>query len=189
MSDTRRRQAPARSAQRDGDGFWVWFQRLTPKLTLWLRLRVPPELRDTFDLDDLLQETALRCCLAADRLPANQDERHAFAFGVARNVLRERFRASVRGGPRAEPASLRSSVAGRLIDPATSPTRRVARSEQAAAAMAELDQLADADRRLVLYHGVEEVPLTEVAAILGRDYETVRKRWQRLRARLRACLG
>ena len=150
----------------------------------WACLRVPRVLRSRIDPEDVVQETF---CRAFEQRASFDEERGAFrawVFGIAANVVRKGMRrlretpaAALDGGASALdlegfPASL------------TTVSRRVARDEEMLAFVARLDELDEEERRLVVHRGLEERPLAEVAKLMGMEAAAVRKRWQRLRAKL-----
>ena len=68
---------------------------------------------------------------------------------------------------------------------APSITTRAARDEQLRLFLDRVERLDDDDRELVVLRGLEELPLADVATLMGIGEEAATKRWQRLRARLR----
>jgi RNA polymerase sigma factor (sigma-70 family) len=72
------------------------------------------------------------------------------------------------------------------VDEATSVTRRLARDEAVRDFQAYLKELPAEDQDLVLHVGIEGLTNAEAARRLGISPDAATKRWQRLRAHLRA---
>ncbi len=170
------------------DGFTERYVALAPALYIWLRLRTPPLLEGVFEPDDLLQEIWLRAYRIRDRFDLERSSFRAWLFVVAKNVLFEAARRAARLR-RFSIGSGRTSQILRLKgipDEATSVTRRVARDEELRRLGSWLEELPEPDRDLVVHLGLEGLSQGEAAARLGLSREALKKRWQRLRARLRA---
>jgi DNA-directed RNA polymerase specialized sigma24 family protein len=73
---------------------------------------------------------------------------------------------------------------GKLPDTATAVSQRVAREESMALFLDEARNLSKEDQSLLMYRGLERLSHKDVAAILGIELETAKKRWQRLSQRL-----
>lgn len=177
---------PPRSA--DHDAFANDFAAAGPALLAWARLRVRPELRALLDPEDLVQEVG---CRALTNLASFDPARASFRqwlFGIANRVLLEALRELGRHPVRRSAPVADGSNTGGFSDVAaavTTITRKVARDELIARFLVQVDALEDGDRALLLHHGLEELPHGQVAGLLGIGEDTVRKRWQRLRDRLR----
>ncbi|MBL8725938.1 MAG: RNA polymerase sigma factor [Planctomycetes bacterium] len=161
---------------------WIWFQEHGEFLACWLRARLGPTIRRDFDVADLLQEIWVRA-LRAERHEQVANPR-GWLLGFARNIVYEVLRHSARGiGAKSW------SIDGtglEIPDTVTSFTRRIARAELRQSFFAALDELANDDRQLVLLHGLEGRPMSEIAPRLGLSVDAAHKRWQRLRDRLRS---
>lgn len=71
------------------EGFDEWYEATYPRLWSWVRRLVP----DRESADDVAQEAMLRLIQSGrDRLP--ESERAAYLFGIAMNVIRDRWRAT-----------------------------------------------------------------------------------------------
>jgi RNA polymerase sigma-70 factor, ECF subfamily len=161
--------------------FAALYEGTAPALSAWAELRIRPAMRSLVDPTDIVQETWVR----AWRLWPGFDERERpfrpWLFAVANRVLFDAFKA-VRG--RAAGGGARSPAWSQVPDEATSISRRVARDELLREFLDRLSTLEDDDRRLFVYRGLEGLPHEEVAARLSAAPSAVRKRWERLRARL-----
>ena len=162
------------------------YQRLASALHAWASLRIRPSLRAYCDVDDLLQEAWCRAYAIRDRFDPAQVEFRPWLFRVAKNVLLETMRKATyadRAG-RAQGGTARLFVLDAVPDHVTSITRRLARDENLLRFHARLRELPEDDRELVVLVGLEGMSQAEAATRLGTTYDAVRKRWQRLRARL-----
>lgn len=163
--------------------FAALYARVAPALCAWARLRAPRG-EAAFDPDDVVQET----WLAAWRRFADFDPaRGAFRpwiFGVANRALLAALRR--RGARRGADEGATASAPSALVDDATSVSRAAARDEAVRGAVAALVALDDDDRDVVVYLGFEGLSAREAAELVGASQAAVEKRWQRVRARLRA---
>jgi RNA polymerase sigma-70 factor (ECF subfamily) len=160
------------------------FERAAPALLAWAHLRVRPGLRKGLDPEDLVQEVGCRAFVRyGDFDPARATFR-AWLFGFANRVLLEALRELGKGRPvRAEAADPSLS---QVADSITAVSRRVARAETFRLFLQQVDGLDQEDRTLLVQIGIEGNSHAEVAAVLGIGEDAARKRWQRLRDRLRA---
>ncbi len=155
-----------------------------PALAAWARLRTRPALRRRLDADDLLQEVCARAYGAYEGYDPARGPFQAWAFGIAGRVLKE---ALVQLGRAPEAVVDRSGTAflDRVPDEATTVSRRLARDEALASFCAWVDTWEGEERDLLVLRGLEGRSHADVAAHLGLGEEAVKKRWQRLSARVR----
>lgn len=161
------------------------FAALAPTLFAWASCRIGRELRQRIDLEDLVQEVGLRACQrAADYDPARGTFRQ-WLFGFAHRVWLETLRELGRDplGPRLRLGG--DSTLPMVMDSVTTISRRVANDENARACRDRIDELDDDDRHLLVALGIEGLSHGEAAQLLGIAEDSCRKRWQRLRERLR----
>ena len=135
-------------------------------------------------LDDYLRERPLPFYpwlrqLAWDRLA----KEHAAHLTRARRSVR-REEPGVLGLPDESVAEL----AQRLADSASSPSRHALRVELQGRVRAALALLSEADREVLVLRYLEQLPLREVAAVLGVGESAVKMRHFRALERLRALL-
>jgi RNA polymerase sigma-70 factor (ECF subfamily) len=118
--------------------------------------------------------------LALDRL-AELRRRHLWA--QRRSVNREE--------PVVLPLSAESALelAGRLLGRQSSPSARLRREELRARLQAALGQLSQRDRAVLVLRHLEQLPVREIAAVLGITEGAVCTRHVRALERLRALLG
>lgn len=139
--------------------------------------------RRTDIAEDLLQEVFLRLARSARRL--TEDTRLGpWLFTVAHRLVVSWSRAQ----------AVRAQLAGDLpvrgaASPDRSPFEAIADSQAQLALERAFAQLAPPYREVALLVGVEGLPPTEVAAILGQTPEAVRQRLARARAQLATALG
>lgn len=146
-----------------------------------LRGKLGPEMRRVFDSQDLLSTLARRLdtCVYERKLAATSaDEMWAFVMGVARNSILEKARVVRRlRAAEGEDTPVAEALRARL-EPAREAGPGVALEEVLAAASEGPD-------RDILWLWLLGTPLAEIAAQIGMNEEAAKKRWQRLRARLR----
>lgn len=165
--------------------FLAVYQASAPSLYAWIRIRIRSSLRNLVDPEDILQEVWLR---GNHRFAVSKEgalEIRAWLFGVARNVLLEHLRrverASVTTG--ADQSSCNARV--ERCETVTSIASRLARDEALQSFVTRVDELDQRDRQIVLLCGLQACSCVAAAERLGLSEELVKKRWQRLRERLR----
>lgn len=161
------------------------FAGVAPLLGAWAACRVRGELRRRLEIEDLVQEIGLRAWLRIADFDPQRGTFRQWLFGFANRIwletLREIGRDPLggrlrRGGDSQLPA---------IADTVTTISRRVASDEQQRACRDRLDALDEADRGLLVAVGMEGLTHAEAAQLLGIGEDASRKRWQRLRERLR----
>ncbi len=162
------------------------FRSIAPSLVAWASIRIPEHLRSQVTPEDLAQEVWLRAVriYATSFDPARSSAR-SWLFGLAKNILLEAQRAALRH--RERPAEGRTSklmALEQVPESITSFTARIGRDEGVRQFLVYVDGMSEDDRKLLLYCGMEDLPLREAAERLGVDLEVASKRWQRLRTRL-----
>lgn len=126
---------------------------------------------------DCVGDVLLTVWLRRADLPPVAEERRAWAFGIAHNVLRNYARAQVRN------IALTHRLAAALLT--APPPQALPEADQVLEA---LSQLKPTDRDLVLLVAWEGFRLDEAAKILGIRSNTARARYSRARIRLAAAL-
>jgi RNA polymerase sigma factor (sigma-70 family) len=165
--------------------FAAEFTAAAPALHAWATCRVGRELRSRIDVDDLVQEVGMRACVRAADFDPTKGIFRQWLFGFANRVWLETLRELGRDplGPRRRLGG--DSRLPAVADTVTTISRRLAKDEAALACRTRIDALDDDDRRLLVAVGLEGLSHVEAASLLGITEETSRKRWQRLRERLR----
>jgi RNA polymerase sigma-70 factor (ECF subfamily) len=150
-------------------------QQLAPDLLAYFTRRVSP----SGDAADLLSETFVVICRRLGDVPANDAETRLWAFGVARKVLSSHRRTSTR----------RSALVERLrseLNQGESDTRDDSSGDRLHLALSTLKPIDQEIMRLVHWEGFSQA---EVASILRKPAVTIRSRYTRARAALRARLA
>lgn len=140
-------------------------------LSYFARRVVPGE-----DAADCLSETLLILWRRRDRLPHEHDQRRAWSYGVARNVLASQRRRGVR----------LSALTGRLREELRHHPVVVDTGDDDA--ISALAVLAERDRELVCLIAWEGLGVAEAGAILGLRPDAARARFSRARRKLRVHL-
>ncbi|WP_375387934.1 RNA polymerase sigma factor [uncultured Amnibacterium sp.] len=155
-------------------------KREAPALLAYFQRRVRP----VEDAGDLLSETMIVAWRRADVVPADERQARMWLFGVARNTLSTHRRGQARrdalSSELRSQLSTRPDLAGRHWRHEEDP--RVDLVRELVAALPEIDREIFA---LVVWDGFS---LTEVADMLDVPAGTVRSRYSRARANVRARL-
>jgi RNA polymerase sigma-70 factor (ECF subfamily) len=172
MPETSDREALMLLARGDSRGFDLAYASYSERVFAFLvRLSGSRALAE-----DLFQHTFMRLAEVGPRLRLDSDLR-AWLFTVARNAFHSHARSrSVAGRFDVELAERHETV--------TTPEASLTLTEFANA----FSTLRASDRELLLLFGAEGLSYAEVAAILGLDQVTVRKRVSRARVRLTEAL-
>ncbi|MFN0242082.1 MAG: RNA polymerase sigma factor [Planctomycetota bacterium] len=164
------------------------FERLKTTVFAWICMRTGNARRGATDPNDLLQEVWLRTLRAFPTFDPARGSFRSWVFGIAAHVLLEEYRRTSRVVALDAPAD--SSSAGVTCEPPspsmTSVGARLARAEAVDRFLAYADSLSPEDRKLLLYHGLEEMTLADVAERLQITVAAAEKRWQRLKSKLQA---
>jgi RNA polymerase sigma factor (sigma-70 family) len=174
--------APAAAAAR----FEELWSEAAPAVCAWLEIHVRDALRPHLDPEDALQEVACRAFDGFGRFDSDAGPFRAWVFGIARNVLYRALSQLGRNLARPEVAGPRfdTQAWGRLPDTTTSITRRVVHNESLKRFVAQVRELDEDDRRLLLRRGLEGRAHEDIARELGISTDASIKRWTRLRDRL-----
>jgi RNA polymerase sigma-70 factor (ECF subfamily) len=142
------------------------FQRLRPRLVLWIASRLSAELRASTDPEDLAQEVLLAAHRGLDRLDGEGGPAfYGWFFRIAENRIRDQvdyFRAKKR------------QVVARAEDPPTSPSMALERDETLARMREAIGRLPDDYRDVLRLLRFEERGVAEAARLLGRSEGAVR---------------
>jgi RNA polymerase sigma factor (sigma-70 family) len=146
---------------------------ITDEILAYFVRRVTPH----EDAADCLSETLLVIWRRRDALPSAEEERRAWTFGVAHNVLAAHRRTSVR----------RLELAGRLRDELR--LWPIAPESSDDAAISALAQLSARDQELVTLVAWEGLSVADAGGVLGLRPEAARARYSRARRKLRVHLS
>ena len=131
--------------------------------------------------DDLLAEVWLRAFAARGGYDTGYADARAWLYGIARNVLREYWRAPSGPGP--------AAIDERGADPWDDIDDRLDSAGRARAVVAAVRALPAAEREVLLLVAWEQLTPAEAAKVLGVPQGTARSRLHRARATLRRVLG
>ncbi len=145
----------------------------------WLQRFAAMLARDADDADDLVQETLV----AVWANPPQDAERTARPWLAT--VLRNLFRMQRRAGARRE---LREQIGSSVSETRAEPERELARLEVLRILLAELEQLAPEDQRIIIKRFFEGESAAEIGRLLKIPAATVRSRLHRSLQRLRGAL-
>jgi len=141
-------------------------------------------LHDLVDPEDLVQEVCFQAYRSFDRWDPEVGAFRPWLFGVANNVTAMLLRKVARAHARVGAVQRLASQAGAIPAEATTISRRVARDEGLLAFVQRVTELAEDERRLLVWRGLEGLRHAQVAELLGVPEDTATKRWNRLRERL-----
>lgn len=142
---------------------------LVPLLLRYFARRVTP----TDDAADCTSETLIALWRHRGRLPADEDQRRAWAYGIARRVLANHRRGRVRRDLAHE--TLRAAAA---VPPPPVP-------DEAFVAAEALRLLPERDQELIRLVVWEELSIAQAGRLVGVGAATARSRYARALARLR----
>ena len=172
-----------RGAMNDAE-FHRLYSEVAPALWSWSRLRIHGSLADHVEAEDLVQEVCFLAYGSRDEFVDHGGSFRAWMFGIANNVMKRWLREMARR-PRACRPTTSADPALRIPAEATTISRRVARDEVLMNFLEKARDLTEEEQKLLLYRGLEALSHQEVGALLGVGEEVAKKRWQRLRDRLR----
>ena len=126
----------------------------------------------------------LKVWLKADGFDPEKASASTWIFTIARRLLLEAFR---RRGTAARMGLANADDRSPSQVPAslTAVSQRVIRDAVLQDVVGALRRLDEADRAVFLHCGLEGLPAPQAAELIGHSAEAIKKRWQRLRARLR----
>lgn len=170
----------------DEDAFARLFERLYPLLHTWARLRVRGALARFVDPEDVIQEVWWRALEALATYDESRGTFRPWLLGIASNVIRDliRKRTGLRDGGRTRMADADEDLLDHREAQLTSITVRARRNERIEELVTLAMALDEADRQLLVHHGIERVSAREVGLMLGLEENAVAQRWRRLRKRL-----
>lgn len=179
----------ARGAKRGEEGrFAELYEKIAPAVHAWASLRIRPEMRGQVDPEDVVAEVWCRAWKAFPKFDAEGASFRAWVFQIAKNVMLEVFRKAQRAAPGGAGAgagpSTRLFQLQNVPDSATEVSRRMARHEGMQVLLEWVKGLEEDEQKLFLHCGLEGMSYAEVAERMQLEYDTVAKRWQKLRERV-----
>lgn len=151
--------------------FRSFYDRVFPEISGYFQRRV----NDLQQADDLTQDTFL-AAVQRIRVGDDVDDPRAWLFGIARHKLVDHYRRQSAG----------RRVQGRLRATVRPPDEWSASQDPADECLRVLAQLPAAQRAALVLHHVDDLPVEEVAQILGRSVGAVESLLVRGRAAFRA---
>ena len=136
----------------------------------------------TSNIQDLVQETFLRCVESRERIIDN-DRFRSYMFAIAYNVLCAYLRETYRG------TGVIDLHESSIHDLAPGPFSLVAEHREYRLLVQALHQIPVADQVLLELHYWEQLTTSEMANVLAIPLGTVRGRLQRARARLESAMN
>ena len=130
------------------------------------------------DAEDVVQECFLELLRPSCSYDATRTELRTYLFGVVRNQCLKRYR---KKAPVAGPVSEQGSN--------STPEREVLRSELETAVTRAVTALPETQRAVLVLAHYEQMPLAEIAQVMGLDLGAVKSRLQRARANLKETLA
>jgi RNA polymerase sigma-70 factor, ECF subfamily len=170
-------------------------ERYRDYLRLLARLQLDPRLQRKLDPSDVVQQTLLK---AHQNRAQFRGQSEAELAGWLRRILSNTLTDAVRsfrlelGAERSLERSLEDSSArleAWLVAPGESPDGRARRHEQMLAVADALALLPDDQRSAVEFHHLKEIPVAEIAEIMGRSEASVAGLLRRGLKRLRELLA
>jgi len=130
------------------------------------------------DAEDIVQECFLELMRPGCSYDAGRTSVRTYLFGVVRNQSMKRLRGR-------DPASMAPATAG----PDWSPEVEFLRSEMEAEVAGAVAQLPETQREVLILAHYEQLPLAEIAQIVGIEVTAVKSRLQRARGALKEKLA
>src|SRR6516164_4096210 len=169
------------------------------RLRQMVALRMDRRLRARVDPSDVVQEALADAAQElSDYLRHRPLPFYPWLRQLAWDRIVELHRRHVKAGKRSvtreEPDVLQlpdesaAQLAGRLIDPGSSPSEQVVREEMHRRVQAALARLAPGDRQVLVLRHLEQLTTAEAAAVLGIGERAFKSRQLRALQRLRALL-
>jgi RNA polymerase sigma-70 factor, ECF subfamily len=158
------------------------FDGCRPRLKAVLRGLMGERLKREAGVEDVLQETFTRACVAIDQFEwRDEDSFLKWLSVIARNVILEAAnRKKMTLGPLPE----RDPSGGGL-----SPSRQLQRQERFDRLQEAVKRLSPVHRQVILLARNEKLPLKEVASRLGRSHDAVRQLLRRALQQLKESFG
>jgi RNA polymerase sigma-70 factor (ECF subfamily) len=180
----------------DRQAFEELFTRHLAEVRQFVEARMDAKVRARLDPSDIVQETQMevfrRLGDYLDRQPMPfriwlRKTAYERLLMARRQHLDAQQRAVCREAPRANRSS--QLLANRLVSPGTTPSQKLQRAELVRRVRRALEQMADADREILLMRNFDELSYEEVGFILEIEPAAARKRHGRALLRLHKLLA
>lgn len=168
------------------------------RLARFIVPKLPPELRGSVGVEDVLQETFVRAAQGITQFaPAGPDAFFRWLARIAEHRLIDLLRAqrtAKRGGGRAaaQPAEWETSLVdllGQLAGHERTPSHTAARQEAVEAVQAQLEQLPEDYRTVLRLRYVEGLPVAAIGERMGLTKAAAQMLCHRALRRMRDLLG
>ena len=181
----------------DASAITPLLERHRDRLRRMLNVHMDPRVRRRVDPSDVIQDALLD---ASRRLPQYAHERPIPFYPWLRNIAWERLLDLQKRHLKTSKRTLRreqnvilnddslEALARQLIDTGTNPHDRMVRSELRQRLRTAVDQLAEDDRQVLVLRHLEQLPVRDIAAVLGLSESAVKMRCLRALTRLRDLL-
>jgi RNA polymerase sigma-70 factor (ECF subfamily) len=198
--DSKTEELIQRAGNGDPDAREELLGRHRARLRQMVAVRMDRRLAARVDPSDVVQEALTDACL---KLPDYLDRRPLPFYPWLRQLAWERLvelhrrhvRAQKRSVTREDPCSLALpdesalELAGRLVAPGSSPSKRLLREELLFRVQHTLAQMNARDREVLVMRHLEQMSIAEIAAVQGVTEGAVKLRHLRALQRLRDLLG
>jgi RNA polymerase sigma factor (sigma-70 family) len=174
------------AARGEAPPFALLYERIAPALYTWADLRIRPSLRAWVEPGDIVQEVWCRALEHIERFDQERTSFRYWVFRVAKNVLLEATRKAGKHGPGAPApgSTARQRTLDGVPDSISGVSHRLSRDESLQRFHEWIRELDEADRELLLHHGLEGMTHAQVSVRLQIGEEAATKRWQRLRHKI-----
>jgi RNA polymerase sigma-70 factor (ECF subfamily) len=184
-----------RIGQGDRQALEMLLTRCQPELRAFVEIRLDPRLATRLDPSDVVQEAQMEVVRRMDDFLRRRPM--PFHLWVRRTAyerlldLRRHHRRARRSVEREAALPDRSSLllARSLLAGGLSPSQQLEAQELAERVARAVDQLAEADREILLMRHGEGLPFEEIACLVGIEPAAARKRFGRALIRLQTALS
>ncbi len=173
-------------------------ERHRPRLRRMIEVRLDKRLSARVDPSDIIQDSLLDASRKLnDYLATRPLPFYPWLRAIAWQRLQDQYRRHLRAKRRSVkfeeplvplPDQSALLLASQFIAPGTSPSQRLLREESQRRIRAALDQLNPTDREILVLRHLEQMPVAEIAALLGISEGAVKMRRLRAIERIRNLL-
>jgi len=173
-------------------------ERHRPRLRRMIEVRLDKRLSARVDPSDIIQDSLLDASRKLnDYLATRPLPFYPWLRAIAWQRLQDQYRRHLRAKRRSVkfeeplvplPDQSAMLLASQFIAPGTSPSQRLLREESQRRIRAALDQLNPTDREILVLRHLEQMPVAEIAALLGISEGAVKMRRLRAIERIRNLL-
>jgi len=161
---------------------------VAPSIHAWASLRLRGPAGRFFQPEDIVQEAWLRALRDFGSYDPDRAPFRRWIYGIVHNVMREALCAAGRLARMRGRASRESSTVfdvSHVPAEITTLSRRLSRDQEIRAFMEQVESMEPEERDLLSLRGLEGLPFDEIARHLRIGSAAARKRWERLRTKLK----